>query len=412
MVDAKKQLDRKWLWLGAILVLVVVFFSVRSLTRGKLPVRAATVVEGVLSNIISTNGRVEPEAEYELHAPLTTTVKAVYVQPGDVVSKGTLLMVLDDTEARTRRASAESGVKSAEAALEAATHNGTQEQRENGKADRMRAQLDRDQAQRDLDALIKLNSSGAASAGEVAAVRQRLAGAEASLHAAQQTTQSRYSPAEIARARAALADAQATLSAARDLEAKTQLRAPISGTVYSVNANATEFVENGKSLLQMADLEHERIRAYFDEPEIGKLAVGQTVLIKWDAQQGQLWHGTIERTPITVGTYGTRTVGEALIKLDDKESRLLPETHVTVTVTTSSQSNALNIPREALYTENGKPYVYLIQGSQLVKTPVTTGTLNLTQVAILTGLKAGDQVATGTVSGQPLQTGIPIRIAK
>jgi HlyD family secretion protein len=48
----------------------------------------------------------------------------------------------------------------------------------------------------------------------------------------------------------------------------------------------------------------------------------------------------------------------------------------------------------------------------LQKTAVTTGTINLTQVAILSGLQVGDTVATGTVNGQPLQEGIPIKVAR
>ena len=136
-------------------------------------------------NTVSTNGRVEPEVNYEVHSPIATTVKAVYVQPGDRVPAGKLLMVLDDVQARARLASAESGVKAAQAALEAATHNGTQQERQMAAADIARARLERDQARRDLDALIKLNSTGAASASEVAAARQRLETAEASLHASE-----------------------------------------------------------------------------------------------------------------------------------------------------------------------------------------------------------------------------------
>ena len=196
------------------------------------------------------------------------------------------------------------------------------------------------------------------------------------------------------------------------MQSKTEIRAPIAGTVYSVSASATEFAEDGKTLIEMADLHNLRVRAYFDEPEIGKLALGQQVQIKWDAMQGRLWHGAIERTPITVVTYGTRTVGEVLIKLTDADGQLLPETNVNVTVTTSSQPDALNIPREALYSENGQPYVYKLKGDKLVKTQVKTGNLNLTQVAIVSGLQAGDQVATGTTSGQPLQAGVPIRVVE
>jgi HlyD family secretion protein len=77
-------------------------------------------------------------------------------------------------------------------------------------------------------------------------------------------------------------------------------------------------------------------------------------------------------------------------------------------VTTASQSGVLSIPREALYTENGKPYVYKVVKDDLHRTPVVTGAINLTQVAILSGLQEGDVVATGTTNGQPLQEGIPI----
>ena len=398
--------------MGAAVVVVVVFFSVRSLTRTRQQIRVAEVSHQPLTSTVSTNGRVEPEVNYELHSPIATTVKALYVQPGDVVPAGKLLMVLDDVQARAQVASAESGVKSAQAALDAVKNNGTLEQRQAAAADLTRSRLDRDQAKRDLDALVKLSATGAASAGEVEAARQRLASAEATLSAAEQSAKGRYSAADLARTQAAMSDAEAHLAVARNVLAQTQIHAPISGTVYSVNAGATEFVEQGKLLLQMADLKHERVRAYFDEPEIGKLAVGQPIQIQWDAKTGKVWNGHIERTPITVITYGTRTVGEVLVSIDDPDGQLLPDTNVTVTVTTSSETNALSIPREALYSEGGKPYVFKVTGDALKRTPVMTGTINLTQVAITSGLNAGDVVATGTLSGQPLQEGIPIQVAQ
>jgi HlyD family secretion protein len=387
--------------------------SVRSLTRERLQVRAVQVAHRSLESTISTNGRVEPEMNYEVPSPLATTVKAVYVQVGDRVTAGKLLMVLDDVQARARLAAAESGVKSAEAAVEAATHNGTREQQQANAAEVNRARLDRDQAQRDVDALVKLNAAGAASASEVAAARQRLESANGALQASQVSSQGRYSPAEVARARAALDDAEANLTAAREVESRTSVHAPAAGTVYSIEAKPTEFVEEGKLLLQLADLHRERVRAYFDEPEIGGLAVGQPIQIKWDALQGRTWSGHIERVPITVITYGTRTVGEVLVKIDNEDGELLPDTNVTVTVTTSSEANALSVPREALHMENGKPFVFrILKDEELKRTPVVTGSINLTQVAIVSGLNTGDWVATGTTSGQPLQEGIPIKVVR
>jgi len=412
MTQERKTLDRRWLGLGALVLTIAVFFSVRSLTRDRLPVRVAAAVHMPLVSTISTNGRVEPETNYEIHSPISATVKAVYVQPGDQVAAGKLLLVLDNVQALAREATAKSGVKAAQAALEAATHNGSQQERQMTAADETRARLERDEARRSLEALTKLNSNGAASNNEVAGARQRLAAAEANLHALSQTATSRYSPAEVERARAALADAEANLTAARQVVAQTSVRAPVAGTVYSLDAGHTEFLEEGKLLLQLADLHQERIRAYFDEPEIGRLAVGQKIQIKWDAKPGRIWNGHIERTPVTVINLGTRSVGEVIVKIDDADGGLLPDTNVTVTVTISSDPNVLSVPREALHSENGKTYVYKVLNGSLHRSYVTIGTLNLTQVSILSGLNEGDTVATGTTSGQLLQEGVPIKVVQ
>jgi HlyD family secretion protein len=412
MTQDKSQSVRLWLWRGLAVLLVIVFFAVRSLTRDRIPVHAAQAVHVPLASTVSTNGRVEPEVNYEVHSPLATTVKAVFVQPGDQVAAGKLLLELDDTQARARLATAESGVKAAQAALEAATHNGTQQERQMTAADIARERLERDQAQHDLDALTKLNAAGAASQSEVAGARQRLKTAEAGLRASEESGKNRYSAAEVARAKAALTDAEAGLAVARQVMAQTSVHAPAAGTVYSVGASRTEFTEEGKLLMQLADLHHERVRAYFDEPEIGRLAVGQKIQIKWDAKPGRVWNGHIERTPSTVITFGTRNVGEVLVKIDDENGGLLPDTNVTVTVTTASDPNALSVPREALHAENGKQYVYRVVDNVLRRTDVTTGTINLTQVSILTGLKEGDTVAVGTTNGQPLQDGVAVKVVR
>ncbi|MGA2535842.1 MAG: HlyD family efflux transporter periplasmic adaptor subunit [Terracidiphilus sp.] len=411
-MEERRQSGRLWLWLGAAVLVVAVFFVTRSLTRQHLMVREARASRQQLVNQISTNGRVAPIYNDEVHSPLSTTVKAVYVQQGDLVPAGKLLLELDDVQARARVATAESGVKAAQAALDIATHNGSLQERQGAAADLARARIDRDQARSSLDALTKLKATGAASASEVASAQERLDTAEASLHAAEENSHSRYAPPDIARAQAALADAEAGLAAAQDIEAKTHPHAPFAGTVYTLNAGRSEFAEEGKLLLQLADLNRLHVVAYFDEPEIGQLAVGQKAQIKWDAKPGHIWEGRVARLPTTVIAYTTRTVGETLIQIDGGDGQLLPDTNVQVTVTTSSEVGALTIPREALHVENGSTYVFKIVGDGLVRTPVTVGTSNLVLTPVLSGLQEGDIVATGTTNGLPLQEGIPIKVVR
>jgi HlyD family secretion protein len=164
--------------------------------------------------------------------------------------------------------------------------------------------------------------------------------------------------------------------------------------------------------LALADLTKMRVRAYFDEPEIGKIREGMPIVIRWDAIPDKEWHGHVERVPSTIIAFGTRNVGQVLISIDDADGKLLPNTNVTVTVTTADVADALNVPRDALHTEQGKSYVYRVVNEKLHRTPVTVNALNLTQVEIVSGLHEGDTVALGTTNGQPISDGAPVKIER
>jgi len=381
-------------------------------TRSRVPIRAAVVQRSELKSTIPTNGKVEPQVNFEAHAPYPGLVKALYVHEGEKVPVGKLLLSMNDADARARLATALAGVKGAEASYEALLQGGTQQQRLALQGEMSNAQLQHNQAQHDLEALKKLQMTGAASASEVASAQQRLDSANASLENLQQRKTNSYGAGDLSHAKAAVADAKAGYAAAQQAVNEANIRAPFAGTVYRIPVSVTEYVQQGDLLLQMADLHKMQVRAYFDEPEIGKLNVGQPVTIKWDAQPSKTWHGQIARVPSTVVTYTTRNVGEVLVTIDDANNDLLPNTNVRVTALVANEPNALNIPREALHTENGKPYVFLVKGDTLRRTSVVVGNINLTQVEILSGLSQGEEVALGSTNGEPIGDGVPITEAK
>jgi HlyD family secretion protein len=408
----KKSLSPRVLWLGAATLLVVLFFLIRNFTRERLPIRVGEAVRANLISTVSTNGKVEPESDYSAYSPISSTVKALYVHEGEKVPAGKLLLSLDDVNARSRLASAVSGLQSAQVGYDAVIKGGTQEERLSLDADITRAQIDRDQAQHDLKVLEQLQLTGASSASEIAAARNHLQNADNTLASLRQRQSSRYSQEDIARAKAALSDAQAAYAAARQVVDQCNVHAPFDGTVYSIPVDPTEFVEQGKPLLQMADLQRIRVRAYFDEPEIGKLKVGQPITINWDAKPGRQWHGHISRVPSTIITYGTRNVGEVMVTVDDSDGTLLPNTNVTVRVITAQDDNILTVPREALHSEGGKPYVFIVDKEKIRRQPVTVGSTNLTQAGILSGLHEHAIVALGTTNGTILTNGAPIEVAR
>jgi HlyD family secretion protein len=161
----------------------------------------------------------------------------------------------------------------------------------------------------------------------------------------------------------------------------------------------------------VADLKHLLITAYFDEPDIGNLAVGQPVEITWQAKQGAIWHGRVSEVPTTIIEYQTRFVGECLIAVDDADGTLLPDANINVKVTTAQHLHVLSVPREALRFDGTQPYVFRIINNTLVKTPIniTGGIVNLTQVEIVSGLAEGDTVATTATTPRDLSNGLEVR---
>lgn len=379
-------------------VLILLLLAIRYATRSDTPVRVTQADYGDLLSSIATNGKVEPIQSFQAHASEPGTVRSVNVHDGEQVVAGTLLLQMDAATAVARVETARSGIAQAQAAQFDLRQGGSADERIAISGDLNRGKLQMTQAQNDLSALRALQSKGAASSAEVSAAQERLATAESSLQSLQQRSTSRYATTDRERVQAQLADSRAALAAAQDSLSKSVVRAPFAGTVYSLPVKQYEFVQAGEELVQMADLSKVQVRAYFDEPEIGKLKVGAQVVIKWDAKPSISWHGRITRTPLTVITYGTRNVGEALIAVDDANGSLLPNTNVNVNVTTQQIYHVLSLPREALRTQGAENYVYLVQHGLLVKRTIQVGALNLLRFQVVSGVQPGDVVALNPLS--------------
>jgi HlyD family secretion protein len=317
---------------------------------------------------------------------------------------------MDDTDARKQLATAEANLDSSRLALQNAEHGGTAVERVSSTADLDAAKLQVQQDTRSLAALEKLQAQGAASANEVAQAQHQLTAGQAKVSALEATKGARYSADDLRAQKAMVAEAQAGVDAARSAYAGVDIHAPFAGTVYGIPVTAYQFVQGGETLVQVADLKKLQIRAYFDEPEIGQLKVGQPVSIGWQAKPTEVWHGHIVEVPTTISTYGTRNVGETLISVDDANGVLLPNTNVTVTVMEEKHENVLSLPREALQTKGMSNFVFRIVGDRLVKTPVTVGLSNNDRFEITGGLNEGDLVALGAVTEADLSDGLRVKV--
>jgi HlyD family secretion protein len=407
--SSERQPKRWWITALAILAAVVVLAAFISRRDDSVQVRTAVVQQSNIRSVVSTNGKIEPVNNFEAHSPAATSVRRVLVKEGDSVKKNQLLVVLDDADARAQAARAQTLLKTSQADLNASERGGSQEEVLSLQAQLVKANNDRDAAQRTLDALKRLQQQGAASAGEVREAENALATASAQLTFLQQKQTKRYSNADLARVDAQRAEAQATFDAAQDVLAKSNVRAPFDGIVYSLPAKQGGFVAAGDLLLQVADLRRVLVRAFVDEPDVGRLVPGDPIEITWDALPGRVWHTTVAAIPSTVKLRGSRNVGETTSIVDNKDLKLLPNINVGVTIVAAEHTNVLVVPREAVRMDDSKPYVLQVVGHNLKRREVETSLSNLTQVEVTRGLAANDVVAIGSLNGKPIGDGTQVK---
>ena len=127
------------IWGTALIVLLAAVYAVRTLTRERVSVRAAQASYQDLIKASSTNGKVEPLDDFQAHAQVAGQVQEIYVDVGDKVKAGQLLLKMDDADALARLASANSALRAAELAASDIEHGGTQDERNTYDADLNRA---------------------------------------------------------------------------------------------------------------------------------------------------------------------------------------------------------------------------------------------------------------------------------
>jgi HlyD family secretion protein len=411
MANNNASFVRRHRWIVATLAIAAAVVLFASLSRDPaVPVRAVTAQRGTIRSVVSTNGKVEPLQNFEAHAPSGTTVKKLFVREGDHVKKGQLLVQLNDAKARSQAAQAKAQVLAAEADFSGIESGGNREEVLTLESQIVKARTESDTAQRNLDALRRLREQNAASPGEVRNAEDQLKRANADLNLLLQRQKNRYSKPEITRVEAQKTEAQAAYTAADDLLSQLNIRAPFDGIVYSLPVLPGAYLNPGDLVLQEADLSKVRVRAFVDEPDVGRLAPGERIEVTWDAMPERIWKGAVSVIPAVIKLHGTRNVGETTCVVDNSDFKLLPNINVGVTIITAEHRDVLTVPREAIRLDDSKPYIYQIVNNELQRRYVQTSISNLTQVEVTAGLTENALVALGPTNSKPLHNGSVVKV--
>jgi HlyD family secretion protein len=254
----------------------------------------------------SAPGRVEPAGgEIRMSGQVPGRVADVLAGVNDKVMAGDLLARLADEDlvARVNAARAEVAVRKRDRDNE--TVSRTAQERRSAEDRFADAERQLAFAREDLDRALRVKRNGGAS-GDVDKARETVAKAGEQVEQARTALRKSLASTDAptpTRLEAALAAARAELSLADAALERTRIRAPSNGTVLQMNAKVGETVAPSPEnvLVVVGDVSSLRVRAEFEERDIGKVRVGQGAVVRSDAFPGKDFEGSVSSLARSLG---------------------------------------------------------------------------------------------------------------
>jgi HlyD family secretion protein len=160
---------------------------------------------------------------------------------------------------------------------------------------------------------------------------------------------------DFANAQSQLVSARTSLDLRKQSLEDATVRAPVAGTVIertvalgTVITSATGSFGGGTTLLKMADLSKVRIRALFNETDIGQVRPGQTATVTVDAYPERRFVGTVEKIEPQAVIQQNVTMFPVLVTLENSEGLLKPGMNGETNVMVEQRSSVLSVPNDAV----------------------------------------------------------------
>lgn len=179
----------------------------------------------------------------------------------------------------------------------------------------------------------------------------------------------------------------------------TRLIAPFDGSVISLNVTQGQSVTNSP-VMTLATTDRLMVRFYLDETDVSKAAAGNAVVFTFDAYSDETVTGEIILVePALQIVDGTPVVVVWATLPDETPFAILSGMTVEAEVIAAEARATLIVPIQALRELTpGSFAVFIVQEDGTLKmTPVTVGLRDFANAEILSGVKVGDVVSTGTV---------------
>ena len=367
--------NKKWIAAGLVLAVVAVPLLVKSLRgESRTEVEVVVAAEQEIRPSILASGLLAYLEEVNLTAEVVAKVREILVEEGDVVQKGQLLLRLDPETYRNVIEREEAGRRQSLISIE-------------------RQRLNLSLAETRLKRGQELLARQMIGQSEFDDLRNARDLARVELQSSEES----------------LRRAEAILAEAREQLAKTDILAPISGTIVDLPIKVGETAIPstnalaGASLMKIADTSAIQAELRVDEADIARVRLGQQAEVVAAAQQDVKLTGKVARIALAPslepGSQGRAYRVEVLLDVPE-DLGLRSGMSARADIFLGDGSKTLAVPVEAVVIEESedkevKRFVWVDRDGVARKLPVEVGLSDDRWEAITSGIEAGDRVITG-----------------
>jgi len=318
-----------------------------------VPVAVDQVRCGDVFKELVASGQLVGEQCVVVSPKISGKVASVPVEVGSVVSAGSVLFTLDDSDLRVQVQQSEAAVSVALAKQKVAVEN-------------------RNNAARQYERYRQLYEQGAISADTFESYALKL------------------EQAMSGEPEASLAQSQAALAYQRNQLANTVITSPIAGTVAQCNVEVGNVISSATQAVTVVDLSRVKVQIHVGEQQIGKIKQGQEVKVIVPAVRDEPYTGLVSNLSPAADEKTKSYLVE--VKVDNPGQVLKQGMFAEVHIVTDRSEGVLTVPVDALVARSGGSVVFTVRDGQARENQVRTGISDGKVVEIISGVQEGDQV--------------------
>jgi multidrug efflux pump subunit AcrA (membrane-fusion protein) len=387
---------------GSIILLVaLIWFGWSKMTASagaKTQYQTATATKDTLIVSVSGSGNVSSANSATVTTQTSGVVSKIFVKNGDTVKSGDAIAEVDlDMEGKQRSAQAYASYLSAKNSLQSAQDQYYALQSDLFTKWKTYTDLAQNGTYENGDNTPNTTNRQAA---EFISTNDNWLSAEAKYKAQQSV---------VAQSQTALSSAWASYQ-----QSSPTIYAPISGTLNGLSLQigsvlTAQTSSTGNSTSQrIANIKTDATPVAvinLSEIDVPKIKIGQKATITISAFTGQTFTGKVASIDTTGSVSSGVTTYPAYIVFDTAVDGIYPNMALDAKIITDVRADAILVPNAAVQTTNGMTTVRIMRNGNETQTDVTVGKSDDTHTEILSGVKEGDVVVTGTSTTGTKTTG-------